>query len=164
MDLKIYNLSDLLLTAIKAEIESKTLYSKLANRVDNFLLQDRFKFLSTEEEKHQRFFEALYKDNFPSKKLTLPTKSPVPLPQISIESDSVPVSKILESAMNAEKIAYDFYLGISERFEQKPEVKKMLLYIASMEMGHYRIIEIEKENAEKFEGYDMEWPLMHVGP
>ena len=44
------------------------------------------------------------------------------------------------------------------------DIKKMVIYIASMEMGHFKIIEIEKENAEKFEGFNMEWPLMHVGP
>jgi rubrerythrin len=66
--------------------------------------------------------------------------------------------------MQAEKTAYDFYNGIAERFEEKPDIKKMVLYIASMEMGHFKIIEIEKENAEKFEGFNMEWPLMHVGP
>jgi len=24
--------------------------------------------------------------------------------------------------------------------------------------------EIEKENAEKFEAYNIEWPMMHIGP
>jgi len=164
MDLKIYSLEDLLLTAMKAESEAKNLYSKLSNRVENFLLKDRLNFLSNEEAKHQRFFEYLFQQDFPDKPFTLIAKSPVPLPKVNIDSEGIPISKILEEAMQAEKAAYDFYIGISEHFEKKPDIKKMLHYIASMEMGHFRIIEIEKENAEKFEGYNMDYPLMHVGP
>lgn len=40
----------------------------------------------------------------------------------------------------------------------------MLIYIAEMEKGHYKLLEIEKENAEKFEAYNIEWPMMHIGP
>jgi rubrerythrin len=60
MNLKIYTLDDLLLTAIKAEVDSKTLYAKLSNRVENFMLKERLQFLSGEEAKHQRFFTSLY--------------------------------------------------------------------------------------------------------
>lgn len=164
MDLKIYKLEDLILTAIKAEIEAKNLYSKLAERVENFLLKDRLNFLSNEETKHQKFFENLFRQDFPNKTVSLPTKSVVPLPKVSIDDVTKPISNILMEAMDSEKAAHDFYLGIAERFDKKPDIKKMLHYIASMEMGHYRILEIEKENAEKFEGYNIDYPLMHVGP
>jgi len=164
MNLQIYSIDDLILTAIKAEFESKNLYSKLSIRVENFLLKERLNFLANEEGKHQLFFESLYTKTFPGKKIALPLKNPVPLPKINIETETTPISKILESAMDAEKTAYDFYLGISERFDKKPDIKKMLIYIASMEMGHFRLLELEKENAEKFEGFNMDWPLMHVGP
>jgi len=33
-----------------------------------------------------------------------------------------------------------------------------------MEMGHYRLLELEKEQAEEFEKYDAEFDMMHVGP
>jgi rubrerythrin len=128
------------------------------------MLKERLTFLANEEEKHRKFFSALYNENYPGKKIVLPAKSPVPLPQITIDSDTMPISKVLEGAMQAEQIAHDFYIGISERFEKKPDVKNMLLYIAAMEMGHFKIIEIERENAEKFEGYNLDYPLMHVGP
>jgi len=164
MNLKIYSIDDLLLTAMKAEVDSKNLYAKLSNRVENYMLKERLQFLSNEEGKHQRFFENLYHENNPGKEISLPSKTPVPFPQIIIDTDNTPVSKVLESAMQAEKTAHDFYVGISERFENKPEIKKMLLYIAAMEMGHFKIIEIEKENADKFEGYNIDFPLMHVGP
>ena len=164
MNLKLYSLDDLLLTAMKAEVDSKNFYAKLSNRVENFMLKERLQFLSGEEVKHLRFFESLYHESNPGKEISLPARTPVPLPQIMIDTDSTPVSKILEGAMQAEKTAHDFYLNISERFDNKPDIKKMLIYIAAMEMGHFKIVEIEKENAEKFEGFNMEWPLMHVGP
>lgn len=164
MDLSIYNVEDLILAAIKSEIDSKDAYSKLAASVENFMLKDRLKFLAGEEEKHRAFFERLYKKNFTDKQIVLPEESPVPLPQIKIDTENMPMSEILESAMQAEKAAYDFYKGLSDRFNGLPEVKKMLLYIASMEMGHYRLFEIEQENAKKFEDFDAEWPMMHVGP
>lgn len=162
MDLKIYKLEDLILTALKAETDSQETYSKLSNRVENAMLKDRFSFLSKEELKHYHFFENLYKQDFSNKKIILPKKSPVPLPEIDL-TENTPISDVLQDAMNAEKSAHDFYLGIAERYHNKPEIEKMLIYIAKMEMGHYRLIEIERENAEKFEGYNMDFPLMHIG-
>ncbi len=41
--------------------------------------------------------------------------------------------------------------------------KNTLEYFANMELGHFKILEIEKENVEKFEEYDDYWPMMHVG-
>lgn len=164
MDLKIYNLEDLILTALKAEDESKSIYSKLAGKVDNYLLKERFIFLANEESKHYQIFEKIYEQDFPNKTIKLPKENPVPLPQINLSNENIPISQILQDAMNAEINAHDFYLGIADRYNNKPQIKNMLLYIAKMELGHYRLIEIEKENAEKFEGFNIEFPLMHVGP
>jgi rubrerythrin len=165
MDLSIYSVEDLVLTALKSEIEARKAYLDLAASVKNFVLKERLNFLAGEEEKHGQFFDRLYRKNYPDKELVVPQeKSPVPLPEITIDIENVPLSEILQSAMQAEMAARDFYTGIADRFEEQPDVQKMLLYIASMEMGHYKILEIEKENALKFEDYDSEWPLMHVGP
>jgi len=30
-------------------------------------------------------------------------------------------------------------------------------------MGHYKLIEIEKDNMEKFEDFDIYLPMIHVG-
>ena len=103
MDLSICSLEDLILTALKSEIDSEAAYLKLADRVENFMLKDRLKFLAGEEEKHRAFFERLYKKNFSDKEIVLPEESPVPLPQIKIDTENMPMSEILESAMQAEK-------------------------------------------------------------
>ncbi len=164
MDIGIYTLEDLILTAMKSEIESKEVYSVLKDRVENFMLKDRFTFLAGEEEKHRAFFEWLYRKSFPGKEFGLPEKSPVPMPKVDIRNEKASVSDIIQSAMEAEKAAYDFYLDMSKRFEDNPKIQKMLIYIASMEMGHYRILEVERDNAKRFEDFDVEWPMMHIGP
>jgi rubrerythrin len=165
MDLSIYSLEDLMLTALKSEIEAKGAYSRLSDGVKNFVLKERLNFLAGEEEKHRQFFERLFQKSYPDKELVIPEgRSPVPLPELKIDTKNIPLSEVLESAMEAEMAAHDFYIGLADRFEDRPDVKKMLLYIASMERGHFKILEIERDNAKKFEDYDSEWPMMHVGP
>ena len=108
MNLNNYGLEDLLLYAIKSEVESKDLYSKMAKKIKNGLLQDKLAFLAKEEDKHRLFVEDIYKNHFPEKKIKLPKKTPLPLPEIKINDEDIPVSKILKSAMKAEQSAHDF--------------------------------------------------------
>jgi len=165
MDLSVYSLEDLLLTALKSEIEAKAAYLRLADGVKNFVLKERLNFLAGEEEKHGQFFERLFQKSYPDKELVMPAgRSPVPMPELRIDTENIPLNEVLESAMAAEMAAHDFYIGLADRFEDQPDIKKMLLFIASMEMGHYKILEIERDNAKKFEDYDADWPLMHIGP
>jgi len=80
-----YSLKDLLLTAYKSEIEARDFYQDLAKPIANFFLKDRIVFLATEEEKHRQALENLYRQQFQEKEITVPEKSPVPLPQLKIE-------------------------------------------------------------------------------
>ena len=164
MDLSKYSVEDLLLSALKSEVDSKEVYLKLAESVKNFFLKDRLKFLAGEEEKHRIFLESLFKKSLPGKDIKLPEKTPVPLPEIKIADETLPISEILLNAMDAEKAAQDFYSSLSERFKEETEVKKILQYFASMEMGHYKILEVERNNALEFEQFDQIWPMMHAGP
>jgi rubrerythrin len=116
LNLEKYDLEDLLLSAIKSEVESSTLYLKIAKKTENGLLQDKLEFLAKEEDKHRLFVEDVYKNHFPEKEIKLPKETPVPLPEIEINED-MPVSKLLKSAMKSEKYAHDFYESLSERFE-----------------------------------------------
>jgi rubrerythrin len=70
---------------------------------------------------------------------------------------------VLDQAMAAEQAAYDFYRGLAGRYADEA-TRNMIFYIASMERGHYRLLEIEKQNAEEFEAFDVSWPDIHVGP
>ena len=163
MNLEKYDLDNLLLAAIKSEVESNTLYLKIANKIENGLLKDKLKFLAKEENNHRLYVEKIYKENFPKNEIILPKETPVPLPEIEINED-IPVSKLLKSAMKSEKFAHDFYESLSDRFESGSKIHNTLLYFADMEMGHYKILEMEKESMERFEEADVYWPMMHVGP
>jgi len=52
----------------------------------------------------------------------------------------------------------------SSRFEEGSKISNTLLYFADMEMGHYKLLENEKESIERFEEADVYWPMVHVGP
>ncbi len=162
MNLKNFGLEELLLAAIKSEVESKMVYKSLAERVKNALLKDRLIFLSREEEKHRVYLEALYRQRFSGKEIKLPEKSEVPLPEVD-PSDERLLSEIIEDSMKAELAAKEFYESLKDLFQDK-KVKAMLLILANMEQGHYDILAKELENLKNFENYDTYWPMMHSGP
>jgi len=164
VDYSIFDLEDLLKAAIKSEIDSKNLYLKLSNRVKNYLLKDKLKFLAKEEGLHQAAITKMFKQEFPRKELTIPKKTPVPLPEVKITNKNIPLSRILGQAMQAEKAAHDFYQQLSKFFEKDLKVKNTLNYFATMEMSHYKILEVEKQSMESYEEADEYWPMMHIGP
>ena len=65
--------------------------------------------------------------------------------------------------MAAELAAKDFYLAFAERFGEVQDLSRKLEYFASMEDGHYKILEVELQNIERYEDYDDYWPMMHMG-
>ena len=149
--------------AIKSEIESERIYSQLANRVKNAFLKDKLLFLSSEENGHKRFLESTFSDILGNGEVHMPQGVEVPLPSITIDSENDPVSYILEECVKAEENARVFYESISELFVDEG-IKNMLEILARMEYSHQLILENELENAKRFEDYDTEWPMMHVGP
>lgn len=163
MDLKQYDLKKLLLTAMKSEVESKDLYLELSKKTENGLLQDKLRFLADEEEKHRIFIEDIYRNHFPESKIEMPDKSPVPMPNVQFKDDT-PLSKIMRQAMQAEQAASDFYKSLAERFEDESKIHNTLMYFADMEIGHLKLIEMEKNTMERYEEDEVYWPMIHVGP
>jgi rubrerythrin len=163
MDISNFDLEELLLAAIKSETESNKLYTKMAKRTKNGLLEDKLKFLAGEEEKHRMYIEDVYMNHYPDKKIILPSKSPVPLPEVKI-TEETSLSHLLKEAMNAEQTASDFYKSLAEKFEHGSKINNTLLYFSDMEIGHYKILEMEKESMERYEEGDEYWPMVHVGP
>jgi rubrerythrin len=164
MDLDEFDLEDLILAALKSEIDAKEIYLTSAESVDNFLLKDRLKFLGAEEEKHRGFFDKLYKKQFPDKELKIPDNSPVPLPEMKAVSEKIPISEMLKMAMDAETAAHDFYINLAERFTGDEAILKTIKYIAKMELGHFRLIETERTSVMEYEYFEDAWPMMHLGP
>ena len=58
--------------------------------------------------------------------------------------------------MKAEQAAHDFYLQLAELFADDAEKKNLLLYFSMMEMGHYKLLDLEKSNLERLEEYGEE--------
>lgn len=163
MDLNKFELEDLILAAIKSEIESNEIYTKIAKKTKNDLLKDKLLFLANEEEKHRAFIENIYKSKYPDKELEIPEKTPVPLPKIEMTEDT-PLSKLLKQAMKAEETASEFYKHLANRFEKESKLYNTLMYFADMETGHYKILETEKHSMERYEEDDVYWPMIHAGP
>ena len=153
----------LLTIALQNEVESRKIYLGLADRIKNFMLKDKIKFLAEEEEKHRIFILDLFNKMFPKETSELPNEIKVPLPQVKFEDDKTPISEVLEDSMKAEMEANKFYLDMAENFKDNVKLYEMILYLASMEIGHYKLLEIERDNAIKFEDLEMQWPMVHEG-
>ena len=164
LKLKKYALADLLLAAVKGEIDSHAVYSRVAQRVKNAFLKERLEFLALEEKKHQKALENLFGQRFPAQALAVPEKPVVPLPEVRFPDELVPLSGILAQAMKAEKAAHDFYLQLAELFADDREKKNLLLYFSMMGMGHYKLLDLEKDGLERLEEYGEAQELIHVGP
>lgn len=164
MDLRKYTLEDLLLAAIKSEIESNSVYIKIASKIKNDLIKDKLQFLAKEEQKHKEFIEQVYKAKFPKKKLLIPKTTPVPLPPLIIPDENTSLGILLKNAMMAEQAAHDFYESLSKQFKNDKKIHNILSYFADMELQHYKILEIEKESMDRFEEADVYWDMVHVGP
>jgi rubrerythrin len=163
MDLNNFELEDLLLAAIKSEQESNKLYSKMMKKTKNGLLQDKLEFLAKEEARHREFIEEIYMNHYPDKELKIPNQTPVPLPEVKM-TDDTELSILLKEAMNAEQNASNFYKSLAGRFEEGTKINNTLLYFADMEIGHYKLLEQEKQSMERYEEDDVYWPMVHAGP
>lgn len=151
MDLSKYNLEDIFISAMKSEVDAKEFYSKLKEKLKNPFMQEKLKFLINEEKLHYNFLEKLYNKKFPNKDINLEKKSPVPLPEIKINKEMTKVYELFNIAMDAEKSAQEFYMEFSKLFTNDSEIRVTLEYFSTMELGHYKILEIEKESLKKFE-------------
>jgi len=178
MDLIEYNLKDVMLTALKSEIEAEKSYLAIADRVKNIMLKDRLKFLAGEEVKHAGFIRSFFKSQFPNDEIILPEENIISLPEIKITDEHIPISELLEQAMAAEQAASNFYLAMLTLFqvdeidqplmldstESTTTISEYLLYLSTMELGHYHILKTEVDHAKENEHYTMLWDMTHVGP
>ena len=164
MDLKSYTLEQLFQSAIKSEQESTKLYSGLSERVKNYFLREKLRFLAREEEKHEKILIHEFRKNLPDTDLVIPDTTPVPLPEVKVTDENVPLSQIIEGAMTAELAAQDFYLSMKEFFEEGDSILRTLDYFSAMEKAHYDLLLLERENLVQFEEYDIYWDMMNIGP
>ena len=87
----------------------------------------------------------------------------VPLPIVKV-TEGKRISAILSEAMKAEAAARDFYAAMANLFKKEKHIFKLLGFMSKMEDGHYKLLEIERDNAKYFDNYEEGWELMHIGP
>lgn len=152
--------------AVQAEVNAREVYEHMAERVDNFVMTERFEFLAGEEKKHEGFLRDIYEDTVSKKEIDVEERTPVPLPYIEYGED-MDESEIIEEAMEAEIASRDFYRNMAEKADDialQKNPKKLLNYLAGMEQNHYEILKEELERMKEFEEFDQYFPGMHRGP
>jgi len=166
IDVASLTLEEALSMALAAEVESSKLYEKLRDSVKNFVMKDKLQFLIEEEKKHQAIIENLFQKLFPSKKPVKVVKPIAPDIKIAIEKDSS-VLDLLETAIKVEKIFEDFYQDLAEEVEQRG-TQEILLYLSTMEHGHYALLRGEYDLCSRDEDYyargDFQYDMVHIGP
>lgn len=143
------SLSELLAVAIKSEIESYDMYRRLIEKIGDFVLREKLKFLALEEKKHWELLEKVFRKEFPNTELHLPSQTMVPVPDLAPE-EGMPLSTVLSKVMEAEEEAREFYSSLIPLFGKK-KVKQALRYLSETEQSHHSQIKREYEMALKLE-------------
>ncbi len=159
---------EILGVAVKSEIEAAQLYRHMASQVVNRDLRGRLDFLVHEEEKHRRILEGVYARHFPDVPLALPSQTLVPTIAGAV-AEGAPVPELFRLAMEAERLAEEFYGELAGRTEEANS-RTTLTYLSRMEHGHYELLRSELELIQRFPSYyqvevfDLGQEMIHFGP
>lgn len=123
-DMKNFSLKELLGMAIKAEIGAANFYSSLAENMDIEALRDKIEFLAGEERKHEAFLRKLYAQMFPGEEVVFPKEhiGPELKPVAEKLKEIEDVIDLYRWAMEAEKIANEFYLKLEDMVEDESRI------------------------------------------
>lgn len=145
------SLKSLLAMAVKAEIEANKIYSRLAKKMKNLLLKEKFNILAFEEKKHRTILENLFSSLYPKDTLLIPEETNAKLlPSVHFTAKSS-LGETLYQAMISEKAAQDFYANLARRMKAKN--KRVLLYLSDVEKSHFLMLKSEYTLSLQFEDY-----------
>ncbi len=151
MNLSKFSMKKLLGMAARAEMDSNKTYTKLAGKVSNPLLKEKFSILAFEEKKHEKVIRNLFKSLFKSETIEIPKAvNPDLLPAVVIKPSSS-LTDILYQAMAAEQSAQNFYAKLALRL--KAAKRRMVEYLSKVEKSHYMMLKSEFVMALNFEDY-----------
>jgi rubrerythrin len=166
IDISLLTIEKAFLMALKSEIDTAETYEKLQKMINNFVLKDKLKFLVEEEKKHQKIIKELFRKMFSGKEPSSTEKSLLPRLTLALQEDTS-VPDLLELAMEAEKIAEEFYDNLSQEIEERG-VQDILQYLVAMEHSHYFLLKGEYELCSRDEMYfdrdDFQYDMVHIGP
>lgn len=159
---------EVLAVAIRSEIEAADFYAGILDKVKNILLQQKLKFLVTEEKKHRQILERLHAQRFPDVELKIPEKAA--RERVSIRfHETTSILELFKMALEAEKLAEKYYKD-AQRIVDDAGSRKMLEYLSRVERSHFFLIKSEIDLLGRFpDYYDVEdfhlgEDLFHVGP
>jgi len=137
--------------AVRAEIDSHRVYLRMARKVKNALLREKFLVLAFEEKKHKEVLESLFESLYRGEKIVVPdTVDEKLLPAVRVRPSSSLVD-VLYQAMEAEKSAQNFYAALARRVRSPKN--KILEYLSKVEKSHYLMLRSEYAMAQQFEDY-----------
>jgi rubrerythrin len=159
---------EVLAVAIRAEIEAADFYAGLLDKVKNILLQQKLKFLVTEEKKHRQILERLHRQRFPEVGLKIPEKAAGPkIP--AAWSEKATILDLFKTALEAERQAEQYYKDARGVVDDAGS-RKMLEYLSRVERSHYFLIKSEIDLLSRFpdyydaEDFHLGMDLFHIGP
>jgi rubrerythrin len=159
---------EVLAVAIRSEIEAAAFYAGLLEKVRNILLQQKLKFLVTEEKKHRQILERLHAQRFPEVELRIPEKPARPRTAVSFGEKSS-ILDLFKLALEAERLAEQYYKDARGVMDDAAS-RKLLEYLSRVERSHFFLIKSEIDLLSRFpDYYDVEdfhlgQDLFHVGP
>ena len=137
--------------AIRAEIDANRIYTRMAGRLRNLLLKEKFELLALEEKKHRDVILRLFASMWAGEKPQIPDAVDSRLlPAVSLKPSST-LADVLNQAMNSEKSAREFYASLAKRF--KTSNRQVLMYLSRVENSHYLMLRGEYVLALEFEDY-----------
>lgn len=131
--------------AIYREIGARNFYKQISGAIQNAEGKERFKRLSSDEERHRVKLEGWYKKLFDAK-FVADRKE---LAEAEIKGVHVGkkagAMEALDLAIQAEMKAEEFYAKQAEAVAQ-PEFKELLLKLSGEEHGHYELLLAERNS------------------
>jgi len=157
---------EVLTIGIKAEMAAQALYEKMKEMSAAADLQDTMDFLIGQEKRHEHFMRKAFSDQFPDVEVKVPRNTIVPMPG-DLDEDAG-MKELFDVAMDAEKKANEFYTDLAAR-TRDPNSRKLLEYIASMELSHLAILKAEYHQFELATDQDLDdflrgERMLHFGP
>jgi rubrerythrin len=158
---------EVLTIGIKAEMAAVALYTKMKEMSAAEDMHETMDFLIGQEKRHEHFMRKAFRDQFPDVEIKVPKESVIPAIEEEI-GENAGMKELFEFAMKKEKIANEFYTDLASR-TRDPNSRKLLEYVASMELSHLAILKAEYHQFELSTDQDLDdflrgERMMHFGP
>jgi rubrerythrin len=148
--------------AIRSEVDSQTLYRKLAQRVKNDLVKQKFKTLVKDEKGHEVLLSRMYQRLTGEKNVPMPGQWAGKFRYDPEMSDA----EAVRLAIRMERAASKLYAGAAKKTKDL-NGRFMLEYLAGFERNHERLLEQELTALTKYPAWfenENGADIMLIGP